>query len=312
MELTFLGTGSALPTTHRNLPGLALKLPGRREVWLFDCGEGTQHRLMASGVRSSQIRRIFVSHLHGDHVYGLPGLLGSLSLQGSLRRLDLYGPQGLAELVETTSRISETAYGFELAVTPLTPGPLYRDSRFVLSCRLLDHGTPSYGFRIEESAQPGRFHPGRAASLGIPPGPLYGRLKAGEEVELPDGRRILGQDLCDPPTPGRVVAIAGDTLPCSAAVELARGADLLVHEATFGAAHRELAPLRGHSTAAQAAEIARQAGARRLVLTHFSARYQQAEGPSVEDLVREARAIFPATDAAHDLMTVTVPLRSGS
>jgi ribonuclease Z len=309
MEVTFLGTGSAAPTRRRNLPALALKLPGRREVWLFDCGEGTQHRLMGSSISSSRIRRIFISHLHGDHVYGLPGLLGSLSLQGAVRSLDLYGPRGLDELVETVSRLSETRYDFELRIEELTPGTIYRDPGISVTCRVLAHGTPSYGFRIEEAPRPGRFHPERAEELGISPGPLFGQLKSGAEIELPDGRRVRGSELCEPPIPGRVVVIAGDTMPCPAVVELARGADLLVHEATFGEAHRDLAPMRGHSTAAQAATVAREAGVQRLVLTHFSARYQQAEGPSMEDLVREARAIFPSTDAAEDLMTVTVPSR---
>jgi ribonuclease Z len=306
MELTFLGTGSAAPTPRRNLPALAVKLPDRREIWLFDCGEGTQHRLMGSGVRSSQIRRILISHLHGDHLYGLPGLLGTLSLQGGVRELDLYGPPGLAELVETTARISATRYGFALACHRLVPGLVHAEPGFTLSCLPLEHGTPSFGFRLVEDPRPGRFHPERAAARGIPPGPIYARLKMGEEVELADGRRLRGEDFCELPEPGRVIAICSDTVPCAAAVELARGSDLLVHEATFGDAHRDLAPRRGHSTAAQAAEIARQAGTRRLVLTHFSGRYQQEAGPSVADLLREAQQIFPATEAAEDLMTFSV------
>ena len=308
MELTFLGTGSAIPTRQRNVAAIAMRLPGRGELWLFDCGEGTQHRLLGTSLRPPQIRRVFVSHLHGDHVYGLPGLLTSLGMLGVDRPVHLHGPAGLAQLVETTLSVSQSHCTFPMQVLELAPGLVMRDGDLTVTCRELAHGVPSFGFRVEEEPRPGRLDAKRAAELGVPEGPLLGILKAGGTVGLPGGRRIDGAALCGPPVPGRVVTICGDTAPCEAAVELARGADLLVHEATFGEARRVMAAARGHSTAAQAAEIARRAGARRLLLTHFSARYQEGGAETVDDLLAEARAVFPATDAAHDLLTVLVPL----
>ena len=310
MELTFLGTGSAMPTRQRNVSGVAMRLPGRGDLWLFDCGEATQHRLLATSLRPPQIRRIFVTHLHGDHVYGLPGLLTTLGMLGAYRPVELHGPAGLGELIDTTLRVSQSSCTYPLRVHELAPGPVVRDADLYVTCRELAHVVTSFGFRIEEAPRPGRLDAARVAALGVPEGPMLGILKAGGTVGLSGGRRIRGADVCGPPVPGRVVAVCGDTAPCEAAVELARGADLLVHEATFGHSRREMAAERGHSTAAQAAEIARRAGARRLVLTHFSARYQAEGAETVEDLLAEARAIFPATEAAHDLMTVAVPPRA--
>jgi ribonuclease Z len=312
MEITFLGTASAMPTRRRNVASLALRLPDRREVWLFDCGEATQHRLLISPLRPPQIRRIFISHLHGDHVYGLPGLLTSLGLLGAEGAVDVHGPAGLAELVETSLRVSHSFCSFPIHVHPLASGPLLTDGDLAVRCAQLDHGVASFGFRIEEAPRPGRFDVARAAELGVPPGPLYGALKAGGSVTLADGRRVEGASLTAPDEPGRVVTICGDTRPCDAAVELARDADLLVHEATFGESRRAMAAERGHSTAAQAAEVARAAGARRLLITHFSARYQEGGEETVEDLLREARAVFPATDAAADLLAVAVPRRTAA
>jgi ribonuclease Z len=310
MELTFLGTGSAMPTRQRNVAAAALRLPERGELWLFDCGEGTQHRLLTTPLRPPQIRRVFFTHLHGDHVYGLPGLLTTLGMLGAELPVDLHGPSGLAELVDCTLRVSQSYCTFPLRVHELAPGPVVRDGDVTVDCAQLAHVVSSFGFRIEEAPRPGRFDAARAAALGVPAGPAFGALKAGGTLELPGGRQVRGADLCGPPRPGRVLTLCGDSAPCEAAVELARGADLLVHEATFGEARREMAAARGHSTAAQAAEVARRAGARRLVLTHFSARYQEGSAETVDDLLREARAVFPDTDAAHDLLTVAVPRRA--
>jgi ribonuclease Z len=310
MELTFLGTSSAMPTRQRNLPAIALRLPERRELWLFDCGEATQHRLLVSPLRPPQISRIFVTHLHGDHVYGLPGLLTSLGLLGAERPLEVYGPAGLGELIDTALRVSHSHCAFPIRVHELRPGPLFADGELAVSCAALDHGIPCFGFRVVEAPRPGRFDVEAATALGVPAGPLFGALKGGATVELPDGRRIDGHALTAAPVPGRVLALCGDSRPCAAAIELARDADLLVHEATFGDVHAAMAAERGHATAAQAAAVAREAGARWLLLTHFSARYQAGGPAGVEDLLREARAVFPATDAAHDLLTVAVPRRT--
>jgi ribonuclease Z len=313
MELTFLGTGSAMPTRQRSMSAVALRLAERREVWLFDCGEGTQHQLLRTPLRPPQIRRIFLTHLHGDHLYGLPGLLTSLSMLGVETPVDLYGPAGLAEVVAVTLRTAHAGCTYPLAVHELAPGVLLDegDGEGALRVRCLElaHGVTCFGFRVEEAPRPGRLDAARAAELGVVSGPDLGTLKRGGSVTV-DGREVRSADVVAPAVPGRVLAICGDTLPCDAAVELARGADLLVHEATFGEARQAMAAERGHSTAAQAAEVARRAGVARLVITHFSARYQQSSGETVDDLLAEARAVFPSTDAAHDLMTVAIPRRS--
>jgi len=312
MELTFLGTGSAMPTRQRSMSAVALRLAERREVWLFDCGEGTQHQLLRTPLRPPQIRRIFLTHLHGDHLYGLPGLLTSLSMLGVETPVDLYGPAGLGEVVEVTLRAAHAGCTFQLTVHELAPGLVLDEGKaegaLRVRCLPLLHGVPCFGFRVEEAPRAGRLDAERAAALGVVSGPDLGTLKRGGTVVV-DGREVRSTDLVAPPVPGRVLALCGDTLPCDATVELARGADLLVHEATFGEARQHMAAERAHSTAAQAAELARRAGVARLVITHFSARYQQSSGETVDDLLAEARAIFPATDAAYDLMTFAIPRR---
>jgi ribonuclease Z len=292
------------------MAAVALRLPERSEVWLFDCGEGTQHQLLRTPLRPPQIRRIFLTHLHGDHLYGLPGLLTSLSMLDVETPVDVYGPAGLDAVVKVTLGAAHAGLTFPLAVHELAPGVVVRDEGFVVRCGPLEHVVPCFGFRVEEAARPGRLDAERARSLGVTAGTDLGKLKAGGSVTLPDGVEVRGADLVAPPTPGRVIAICGDTLPCEGSVELARDADLLVHEATFGSSRAEMAARRGHSTAAQAAEVARRAGARRLVITHFSARYQEGSPETVEDLVAEARAIFPETEAARDLWSTTVARRS--
>ncbi|HEV8241213.1 MAG TPA: ribonuclease Z [Thermoanaerobaculia bacterium] len=313
MELTFLGTGSAMPTRQRSMSAVALRLPERREVWLFDCGEGTQHQLLRTPLRPPQIRRIFLTHLHGDHLYGLPGLLTTLSMLGVETAVDLYGPVGLAEVVEVTLRAAHAGCTYALNVHELAPGLVLDEGEaegaLRVRCLSLAHGVPCFGFRIEEAPRAGRLDAARAAELGVVSGPDLGTLKRGGSVVV-EGREVKSADVVAPAVAGRVLAICGDTLPCDAAVELARGADLLVHEATFGQSRQAMAAERRHSTAAQAADVARRAGVARLVITHFSARYQQSSGETVDDLLLEARAVFPTTDAAHDLMTVAIPRRA--
>jgi len=310
VDLTFLGTGSAMPTRRRNVAAIALRLLERREVWLFDCGEATQHQLLRTPVRPPQIRRIFITHLHGDHVYGLPGLLTSLSMLGVEAPVIVHAPAGVAELVEPALRVAHAFCTFSLQFVELAPGEVVDDGELRVLCAPLAHGVPCFGFRVEERPRRGRFDPQRAAALGVPRGPAFALLKDGGAVTLDDGRVVRGEEVTAPPLPGRVLAICGDTRPCDAAVELARDADLLVHEATFGTRRAALAAERFHSTAAEAAEVARRAGAAQLLLTHFSARYQEGSAESVDDLLREAREIFPATEAAHDLLVVPVPRRS--
>jgi ribonuclease Z len=306
MLITFLGTGAGVPTSIRNVSSIAVRLPQRAETWLFDCGEGTQHQMLRTAVRPSQITRIHISHMHGDHIFGLPGLLATCSLAGDTHGIDLYGPPELESYLNTSLDLSATRLGFPLNIHVAEPGTLYRHGEFTVDCRQLDHRPPSLGFRIIEDDRPGRFDVDQARALGIEPGPVYKQLKRGEVVTLEDGRQIDGAALCGPPQPGRRIALCFDTARSPSAVELAEGADLLIHEGTFASEHAELAAKTNHSTVTTAAQVAAEAGVQRLIITHISSRYARGNPITPHDLLNEARAVFANTELAHDLMEVEV------
>ena len=295
-----------MPTRVRNVSAVALRLPQRGEVWLFDCGEATQHQIQRTELRLSQISRVFITHLHGDHVFGLLGLLASIGLAGAAQPVTLYGPAGLKEFVHSAARTTRTTLGDGLAVNTVRAGLVHEDAEFAVTCLPLRHRLQSFGYRVQERDRTGRFDVGRAAELGIPPGPLYGRLKRGETVTLADGRTVAGRELCGPDLRGRSVVYCTDTTYCDNAVELSRGADLLIHEATFVDEDAHLARQSTHSTASDAARVALAAGARRLAVTHVSPRYAPGNPVEISALVRQARAVFPATTLAEDFMTIEV------
>lgn len=307
MEITFLGTSSGVPTRSRNVSSVALRLPQRAEVWLFDCGEGTQHQLLRSDLKSSQLRRIFVTHMHGDHIFGLMGLLASSGLAGNAQPIDIYGPSGLKDYLHACAKYSHTRLAHRIQVREVKPGEIYEDEEFIVSCLQLTHRIPAFGYRIEEKDRPGRFNVEKAIALGIPSGPIYGKLKRGETVTLSDGRRINGKQLCEAPETGRKIAYCTDTVYCDAAVSLATGVDLLIHEATFAHQDAELAFDRLHSTSTMAAQVALLAGVRQLIVTHFSPRYAPGNPLQIGDLLAEAKAIFPNTLLAYDFLTYEVP-----
>lgn len=305
--VTFLGTSSGVPTRSRNVSSVAVRLPQRAEVWLFDCGEGTQHQLLRSDIRPSQIRRIFITHMHGDHIYGLMGLIASCGLAGTGQTIDIYGPPGLKDYIATASKYSYMDIGRRVNVHPIAPGVVYEDDQFQVTCALLTHRIPAHGYRLTEKDRPGRFRVEAATALGIPPGPLYGALKQGKTVTLEDGRRINGGDLCDPPEAGRSVVYCTDTVFCDNAVALAQGADLLIHEATFAHEDAQMAFDRLHSTSTMAAQVAYLAQVQQLILTHFSPRYAPGNPIQLADLLTEAQAIFPNTFLAKDFLTYKIP-----
>jgi len=307
VEVTFLGTSSGVPTRSRNVSAVALRLPQRAEVWLFDCGEGTQHQFLRSDLRISQLKRIFITHMHGDHIFGLMGLLASCGLAGNPSRIDIYGPPDLEDYLKACRRYSQTHFSYPVKVHTVRPGVIFEDDDFTVSCQLLKHRVPAFGYRVSEKDRPGHFNVEKAIALGIPSGPIYGKLKRGETITLPNGRTVRGQDLCGPPQLGRNLAYCTDTVYCDAAVELARGADVLIHEATFAHQDAEMAYQRLHSTSTMAAQVALGAQVKQLIMTHFSPRYAPGNAVEIKDLLLEARAIFPNTEIASDFWTIEIP-----
>ena len=309
MQITFLGTSSGVPTRSRNVSSVALRLPQRGELWLFDCGEGTQHQVMRSDLKISQLTRIFVTHLHGDHIFGLMGLLATCGLAGNTSRVDIYGPPNLNEYLTACRRYSGTHFSYPVQVHTVQPGIVYEDDEFTVICDLLTHRVTTFGYRVTEKDRSGRFDIDKAKALEIPPGRVYGQLKRGETVTLLDGRTINGKDLCGETEVGRKIAYCTDTVFCDNAVSLAVDADLLIHEATFAHRDADLAFQRLHSTSTMAAQTALAAGVKQLIMTHFSPRYAPGNPIEFKDLLAEARAIFPNTKMAYDFFSYEVPRR---
>jgi len=309
VQITFLGTSSGVPTRSRNVSSVALRLPQRAELWLFDCGEGTQHQILRSDLKISQLSRIFVTHMHGDHIFGLMGLLASCGLAGNVEKIDIYGPSGLNEYLQAASRYSHTHFSYPIKVHTVQPGVIYEDDEFTVTCGLLHHRITAFGYRVAEKDRSGRFDIEKAKALEIPAGPIYGQLKRGETVTLEDGRVINGAELCGPIEIGRKIAYCTDTVYCDGAVQLAKDADVLIHEATFAHQDAEMAFQRLHSTTTMAAQTAYGAGVRKLIMTHFSPRYAPGNSIELKDLLKEAKAIFPQTMMAYDFMVYDVPRR---
>ncbi|HEX2059326.1 MAG TPA: ribonuclease Z [Thermoanaerobaculia bacterium] len=287
IRILFLGTSSGTPSRERNVSSVAVVLDG--VLLLLDCGEGTQHQLLRAPVRSGALEAMFITHLHGDHVYGIPGLLATLSMNGRARALDLIGPEGLGDYVEAVLRTSHHHPDFDVRVGM----PPFRGDGFSVVAAPLEHSIPAIGFCIVEDDRPGAFDPEKARALGIPPGPQWGELQRANDPRV-----------CGPPRKGRRIAYCTDTRPCAGAVELARGADVLIHESTYGDEMAVEADARLHSTARGAARVAAEAGVGTLILTHFSTRYRD-----VEPLLAQAREVFPNTIAAEDFFTFDVVAR---
>lgn len=303
MRVIPLGTSSGRPTLRRNVSGLAV---AREAEWLlFDCGEGTQVQIARAGLSPSRLSAVFITHLHGDHFNGLPGLLSTMGLDRRTRDLGLTGPRGIRDYLDMLERLRVVflTYRVELAEFSSLPQStvVYETTEYSVSALALDHRLFALGYRIDERPRPGRFNVEKARTLGVPEGPLWGRLQSGEDVRLDDASVVRSSDVMGPPRPGKSVAYCLDTRPCAMSVELARDVDLLIHEATYTEEFAAEAQQYGHSTAAQAARTARDAGARRLLITHFSTRY-----PDSTPLLQEARAIFPDTLVAEDLMEIEV------
>jgi len=278
-------------------------LEEKNSIWLFDCGEATQHQILHTSLKPRKIEKIFITHLHGDHIFGLPGLLGSRSFQGGATELTIYGPKGIREYVDVSLKISQTHLKYPLTIIEIEDGVIFEDDQFTVETLLLDHGIPSYGFRIIEKDKKGTLDAERLHSEGILAGPIYKLVKKGEMITLEDGRVINGNDYLGPDLKGRVLCILGDTRPCDNAYILASEADVIVHEATFSADSEEMARDYFHSTTAQAARLALKAKAHTLYLNHISSRYIKENWNELEE---EARAIFPNTKMTYDFLEMTI------
>ena len=302
MRVTFLGTAAARPTVGRNVTSLLVQREG--DVLMFDCGEGTQRQMMRYGTGFS-FSDVFFTHLHADHFLGIIGLLRTLGLQAREEPIDLWAPAGTEQILEQAVGLGVERVPFEVRIHGVEPGEkVMRDGYDVVPFKV-SHGGKAHGWAVIEHERLGRFDAARARELGIPEGPLWGKLHHGQAVEV-GGRTITPAEVVGQPRPGRKLVISGDTRPCQATRDVAANADLLIHEATFADDEAERAAHTGHSTAREAAGVAAAAGVLRLVLTHFSPRY--ADDPRW--LEKEARAVFPETVAAHDGMVVEVPFRA--
>jgi ribonuclease Z len=299
LDLVFLGTSASMPTALRAPPAILVRRGGER--LLFDCAEGTQRQLQRSTVGLPDLEEIFLTHFHADHYLGLPGMLKTFALRGRDGvALTVYGPPGLKELF---SRLKPFLgrLPYPLTTAELGPGEELERGEYRIETFALDHGVSAIGYAIVEHERPGRFDVAAADALGVPPGPERGMLQAGEAITLPDGEVITADAVLGPARPGRKIVLAGDTAPSPAVVQAAHKADLLVHEATFGSEEAERARETLHSTAAEAAEVARRAEVRLLALTHLSTRYFGSE------LAEEARAVFAETVIPRDFDVIEVP-----
>lgn len=301
MKLQFLGTGAGVPAKNRNVSALALKLLDElNEIWLFDCGESTQHQILNTTIKPRKITNIFITHMHGDHIYGLPGFLSSRSFQGGDGPLTIYGPPGIRQFIQSTLKYSKTRLLYKLKIIELEPqgGRLHLQDGWTVDYLPLDHGILSFGYRITEPDSVGELLIDLLADYNISHGPVFGQLKRGETVTLEDGTILDGHNFLAPDRKGKVVTILGDTRPCENIQVLAAKADVLVHEATHQAEESQMAWTYHHSTSKQAAEAARKAEVKQLYLNHISARYL---GKDAKMLESQARNIFKATRLAYDL-----------
>ena len=296
---------------------MVLRIPQRSELWLFDCGEGTQHQFLRSELRISQLKKIFITHMHGDHIFGLPGLLASLGLSGNSSGVDIFGPSPLREYLHGVFRNSSSKVSYPLGINPVEEAAhnrkvLVDEDDLLVRCIPLKHRVPAYAYRVDQKPKPGRFNLELAKELNIPAGPIYSALHRGETIKLEDGRIFHGKDFTGPPRPGASMVYCTDTVFSEEAIELANEVDLLIHEATFSHKDSEMAYQRAHSTSTMAAQIALEANVGQLVLTHLSPRYAPNNEITPTDLLNEAKAIFPNTLLAKDFLQLEVKTRCNS
>jgi ribonuclease Z len=302
LQVIFLGTAASIPTPARALPSVVVKR--KNEVLMFDCGEGVQRQMIKARVGFHKKMKIFISHMHGDHVLGLPGLLQTMSLLDRTQKLEVYGPIGVQAFIEAIQQTVQFVLTFPLHIHQIKKeGVICNEEEYQIETTQTDHAVSSLGYALIEKSRPGRFSPEKAELLGVPEGPLWSRLQHGEKVKTSKGKVVKPEQVVGPPRLGIKIVYSGDTRPTKSLGELSENADLLIHEATLEDELLKKANEDGHSTPSQAAEIARKARVKRLILTHVSSRYKDAQM-----LLEQARKIFPNTDVAEDFMTIELPL----
>lgn len=295
MEITFLGTSSAVHSNTRSHPSIALKAFG--EIMLFDCGEGTQRQLIFAKISPMKISKIFITHYHGDHILGIPGLLQSMNFRGRESKLTIYGPKGLDNLQQAIANLGFPNFDFPLEWIEIDSGTIVENEEYVIKAERVKHNIPTLAYSVEEIKKP-RFLRQNAIDLGVPVGPDFGKLHNGIPVEV-NGKIIQPEQVLGPPRKGNKITYSGDTMLCEELIEFARDSNLLIHESTYKAEDKDKADLHAHSTSTDAAYVALHSNSRELILTHISTRYTD-----VSDMIEQAREIFENTKIAQDLMTV--------
>lgn len=299
MRIHFLGTSSAVPTAKRGLTSLAVTRGD--EVFIFDTGEGMQRNFLQSGIGTNKKMSIFITHMHSDHIIGLLGLLQTLSLVRRMKEVRVYGPKELLEFIAVNQRLLNFSLTYPLRFKEVDEGIVYESKEYTIKATLAEHNVKAYSYCLEEKPRPGVFYPEKALALGVPKGTLWHKLQHGEEVEI-NGKIVKPEEVTGKKRKGRKVGISGDTRPNEYLIEFFKDADVLIFDSTYSDQHATNALENMHSTASEAALVAKKANAKQLILTHFSARYDD-----TSILVEEARKIHDNVIAAEDLMTIDVP-----
>ncbi len=299
-RVIFLGTAGSLPTKDRNTSATMVNREG--ELMLFDCGEGTQQQMMRAKTGMKALSSIFISHFHADHILGIPGLIQTMSFHGRTEPLKIYGPHRVHDFVRILSALGYYKLRFEIEGIDLEAGDIIKRDGYSIHVIGTEHSVPSLGYALVEDKRTGKFNREKAMELGVPPGPLFSRLHNGEAVEV-DGKTILPEDVVGDARPGRKIVYSGDTRPCDGILEASRDADLLIHDATLSKDQQEWAIESMHTTAEEAALLAKEAGVKQLILTHISSRYSD----DVTPLLEEAKAVFGNVTVADDMMEIEVP-----